>query len=91
MGCVPAAALLASGDADDELVVAQFDNNLVIWSIPEGRGDRTIDQSLLSLTGYQHADATVSYNKTTSTLDRGGLIKYTYIFLQLLHKSIIAS
>ena len=35
-----------AGD-DDELVVASSsDHRLFIWSVPEGRGDRTIDQSL---------------------------------------------
>ena len=68
-----------AGD-DDELVVAPSatDNNLFIWSVPEGRGDRTIDQSLLSLTGHQHHLNQVRYCKATSTVasgDAGGVIK----------------
>ena len=67
-----------AGD-DDELVVApSSDHQLFIWSVPEGRGDRTIDQSLLSLTGHQHAVNGVRYCKATSTLasgDDGGIIK----------------
>jgi len=65
---------------DDELVAAPSSNNhnLFIWSVPEGRGDRTVDQSLLSLTGHQHAVINVRYSKVTSTLasgDDGGIIK----------------
>ena len=68
-----------AGD-DDELVVApSSDNNLFIWSVPEGRGDdRTIDQSLLSLTGHQHRICNMRYCKSTSTLasgDFGGVVK----------------
>ncbi len=64
---------------DDELVVANSsDHRLFIWSVPEGRGDRTIDQSLLSLTGHQRAVKAVRYCKATSTLasgDYAGVIK----------------
>jgi len=35
---------------NDELVVSpSSDHNLLIWSVPEGQGDRTINQLLLSL------------------------------------------
>ena len=65
---------------DDELVVALSSNNhnLFIWSVPEGRGDRNIGQSLLSLSGHQHAVINVRYSKVTSRLasgDDGGIIK----------------
>ena len=67
-----------AGD-DDELVVASSsDHRLFIWSVPDGRGDRTIDQSLLSLTGHQHEIHAVRYCKSTSTLasgDNAGVIK----------------
>jgi len=67
-----------AGD-DDELVVApSSDHRLFIWSVPEGRGDRTIDQSLLSLTGHQHDVKAVRFCKATSTLTSGdiaGVIK----------------
>ena len=61
-----------AGD-DDELVVGtSSDHRLFIWSVPEGRGDRTIDQSLLSLTGHQRAVNAVHYCKAISTLASGG-------------------
>ena len=68
-----------AGD-DDELVVAAPSNeNVFIWSVPDGQGDRTIDESLLSLPGqYQCKISSVRFNKATSTLafgDRLGLIK----------------
>ena len=57
-----------AGD-DDELVVASSsDRNMYIWSVPEGRGDQTINQSLLSLTGHPYFINHVRYCKATSTL-----------------------
>ena len=67
-----------AGD-DDELVAASSsDHRLFIWSVPEGRGDRTIDQALLTLSGHLEVIGTVRYCKATSTLasgDEGGIIK----------------
>ena len=69
-----------AGD-DDELVVApsSINHNLFIWSVPdEGQGDRTIDQSLLSLTGHQHYIFALRYCKAISNLASGdnfGVIK----------------
>ena len=68
-----------AGD-DDELVVApSFDHRLFIWSVPEGQGDRTIDQPLLSLPGHHgHEINQVRYCKATSSLVSGvvgGVIK----------------
>ena len=58
-----------AGD-DDELVVASStDRRFFIWSVAEGRGNRTLDQSLLSFpTGYPHPINNVSFCKATSTL-----------------------
>ena len=67
-----------AGD-DDELVVSQSTNlSLFIWSVPDGQGDRTIDQPLLLLPGHQYAVRDLRYSKITSTLasgDHGGVIK----------------
>ena len=69
-----------AGD-DDELAIVSsaFNHNLFIWSVPaEGHGDRTIDQSLLSLSGHQQSVNAVRYCKATSSLasgDQGGVIK----------------
>jgi len=67
-----------AGD-DDELVVSQSTNlSLFIWSVPDGQGDRTIDQPLLFLPGHQYAVKDLRYSKITSTLasgDHGGVIK----------------
>ena len=53
---------------DDELVVASSsDHRLLIWSVPKIRGDRIIDQSLLSLSGHQHRICNVRYCKSTSS------------------------
>ena len=67
-----------AGD-DDELVVSQSTNlSLFIWSVPDGQGDRTIDQPLLLLPGHQYAVRDLRYSKITSTLasgDHGEVIK----------------
>ena len=64
---------------DDELVVASSSNhNQLIWSVPEGQGDRTINQPLLSLTGHRHAINCARYSKAVSSLassDTDGIIK----------------
>ena len=60
-----------AGD-DDELVVASSsDHRLFIWSVSDSRRDRTINQSLLSLSGHHQLINTVRYNKVTSTLASG--------------------
>ena len=60
-----------AGDNDELVVGSSSDHRLFIWSVPEGRGDRIIDQSLLSLTGHQHEIHAVRYCKSTSTLASG--------------------
>ena len=55
---------------DDELVVASStDRRFFIWSVPEGRGNRTIDKFLLSFpTGHPSLINNVSFCKATFTL-----------------------
>ena len=67
-----------AGDDDELVVVSSSKRRLFIWSVPEGRGDRTIDQPMLSLPGHQHRIINVKYCKATSTLvssDEGGVIR----------------
>ena len=56
---------------EDELVVApsSVDHSLHIWSVcDEPNGKRTIDQSLLPLSGHQKALNNLRYSKAISTL-----------------------
>ena len=57
-----------AGDNDELAVASSSDHRLFIWSVPEGRGDQTINQSLLSLTGHPYFINHVRYCKATSTL-----------------------
>ena len=59
-----------AGD-EDELVVAPsaVDHNLHIWSVCDGpNGNRSLDQSLLSLSGHQQSLNNVRYSKAISSL-----------------------
>ena len=57
---------------DDKFVAASSatDNDIHIWPVSEnqGRADRVIDQSLLSLRGHRKEIFNVRYSKATSTL-----------------------
>ena len=61
-----------AGDDDELVVAASSDHSLQIWSVPSGRGDRIINQSLLSLRGHQKEINSVRYCKFTSALASGG-------------------
>ena len=67
-----------AGDNDELAVASSSDHRLFIWSVPEGQGDRTIDQCLLYFSGHQHSVNAVCYTKATSTLasgDEHGILK----------------